>query len=439
MEEYDFGNAESEDVIYPQSVTMPFLSARKMPDPFNPKVTIYEFFVDVRALPEMPMDANARPSSASKSARVYKSVRNSLLDGLNPDGTFNLDEPVTASLFGIKHLGINTIASKVEEIDKNTAVLHFNEGEGVMNGGHGLAIALETQKKIGPENMPPNFIKVSVVVGLKSDVISEVAGANNTSVQVKIASILELNGAFDAYKGELAGTNMESSIAWREGDFAPGKMKVEDLIAVLTCFRSDVYPPDNSRRSPHKAYAYKTGVMEEFRRDQDGYAALIPRLREILEFQDYVRTQPKAEYNQAGGRFGALKFVDSVFVDAKGDLRKKRLDDFVMPYTGEKVTHRLNIAAVYPILAAFRLLLRRNASGDAFEWIMPFSEVKTLWNEISVKAMEATKIATNANNNVLNSLAMSRPHWQNMLTIVENAMLRHALKMSQAETVAALN
>lgn len=399
-----------------------------MQDPFNKGVFLYEFLVDTRQIPDMPVDANARPSDAAKNRRVYKSVRHAALDG----GT-DLDEDVTPGLFGYKHLGINVIASQIDEVDKNIAVLHFRDGEGVMNGGHGMAILRELQKDPGAAGMPENFVKVSVIVGLDDSVIPEVAGANNTSVQVKVASLLELKNAFKPFKDALKDTNMERTVQWREGDDAP--FKVEDLIAVLTCFRSDVYPTSDYRRTPHNAYAYKAGVVDEFRRDTAGYHALAPRLREILEFQDYIRTQPKKEYNEAGGRFGSLKFVDSVFVDAKGDKRTKRLPDYVMPFTGDRVTHRLNIAAVYPILAAFRLVMSKN--GDSFEWGMPFEEVKALWDEISLEVMDTTKNACNEAGNNLNALGKSRPHWQNVQRIVENAMLRRELKASRAETAAA--
>ena len=70
----------------------------------------------MREIPEMPVDANARPSDASKDRRVYKSVRHAALDGAT-----NMDEDVTPGLFGYKHLGINVIASAVDEVDQRTA------------------------------------------------------------------------------------------------------------------------------------------------------------------------------------------------------------------------------------------------------------------------------------------------------------------------------
>ena len=416
------GNAMTEET----SVTLPFLSSRKLQDPFNQSIITYEFRVDTREIPDFPTDANARPSDAAKKRRVYKSVRNAALDGL-----LDPDEEVTPGLFGYKHLGINVIAESVREVDKRTAVLHFKPGQGVMNGGHGIAILRELQEDPGANEMPSNFIKVSVVVGLDRNVIPEVAGANNTSVQVKAQSLLELKGAFAPLKAALKGTRVENQIQWREGD--EGSIKVEDIVAALTCFRSDIYPVGNRRRTPHNAYAYKTGLIDEFRKDISGYHALASRLPEILEFQDYVRTQPKKVYNDSGGRFGGLKFVDSIHTDSKGERRKSPLPPFVMAFIGEKVEHRLNMAAVFPILAAFRQLIRRKvdtddqgnpAAGASFEWVIDFKDVKLLWDEIAVEVMHTTKDACANAGYVLNALGKSRPHWETVERIVENTVTR---------------
>jgi len=389
-----------------------------MADPFDKAVTTYEFRVDTRKIPDLPTDANARPSDAAKQRRVYKSVRNAAMDG-----ALDRDEEVTPGLFGHKHLGINIIADRVDETDKNTAVLHFKDGQGVMNGGHGLAILRELQEDPGAIKMPENFIKVSVVVGLDDDVIPEVAGANNTSVQVKMQSLLELKGAFGSLKAALAKTRLANAVQWREGD--QGNVKVDEIIAAMTCFRSDVYSVNDRKRTPHNAYAYKTGLIDEFRRDCEGYDALAPRLPDILEFQDYVRTQPKKVYNESGGKFGSLKFVDSIFSDAAGEKRLKPLSPYIMPFTGDAVEHRLNMAAVYPILAAFRALIQKKGKG--FEWIIPFADVKSLWDSIAVEVVEATKSQCAAEGYNLTALGKSRPHWDTVQRIVAIAMMRREL------------
>ncbi len=406
------------------SVKLPFLSARKLSDPFNKSIITYEFRVDTRELPDFPVDANARPSDAAKTKQVYKSVRNSVLDGsLNPD------EDITPGLFGYKHLGINVVADRVDEIDNKTAIIHFKQGQGVMNGGHGLAIIRELQQNPGISEMPQNFIKVSVVVGLPVDTVFEIAGANNTSVQVKQSSILELSGAFEPIKNALKDTPLHNNVQWREGE--DGIIKVEELLAVMTCYRSDIYQPDDKKKMPIKAYSSKNLVLEDFHKDMEGYYALLDILPQILEFQDFIRTQPKKMYNEKGGRFGSLKFVESIYTDVNGERRKKDLPSFVMPVSGERVEHRLSMVAVYPIHAAFRQFVE--LKDDKFKWNMSFRDVKKFWEQIAVEVVESTRNTCGELKFNLNGLGKSVVHWGNVQDIVQKAITERENQLLRQE------
>ena len=422
-----------EGLVQTPKVTLEFLSARKLADPFNGGVITYEFRVDTRKIPEIQTDANARSPEAARNRRVYRAVKDAALDGaLGLDG-----ESVTPGLFGYKYLGINVIAERVEERNNRTAVLYFRPGQGVVNGGHGLEILRDLQEEYGAEAMPQNFVKITVITGLDPAVIPEIASANNSSVQVKIQSILELEGAFDPLKKALEGTRMDGHIQWREGDVTPLNVKAEDVVAAMTCFRSDAYPIGQRHTALINAYAYKTGLLGNYRKEREGYHALAARLPDILEFMDYIRTQPRQTYNDAGGRFGSLKFVDSIYTDPKTEQkRKKPLPYFEMPFTGEpEVEFRLNIAAVYPILAAFRRFIVRE--GDTFKWTMPLDEIKAFWDRISVEVMDATRESCKNEGYNLNALGKSRPHWDAIERIVENATLKRELQAARAEVAAA--
>ena len=403
-------------------VELRFLSARKLQDPFGKPIVTYEFRVDTRQIPELPNEANARTADSGLNRRVYRAVKDAALDGdLELDG-----QTVTAGMFGYKHLGVNVIADRVEEATERTAILHFKEGQGVVNGGHGLKILkdLQNNPKYG-SRMPPNFIKVTVIAGLDRTIIPEISGANNSSVQVKAHSLLELEGAFEPFKQALKSTPLDGQVQWREGD--DGLVKVEDLIAAMTCFRIDAYPMGKRHTKLINAYAYKTGLLSVFREEMEKYHQLANLLPQILEFQDYIRTQPRKTYNEAGGRFGALKFVDSIYTDAKGNRREMPLPHFAMPYASEQgVEYRLNIAAVYPILAAFRRFITYSPSQE-FCWALPFPEVKVFWDEISVEIIETTKAACQNEGYNLNALGKSRPHWSEIERIIENAALRREL------------
>lgn len=406
------------DFEHDTAVELRFLSARKLQDPFGKPITTYEFRVDTRQIPDLPNEANARTADSGMNRRVYRAVKDAALDGdLELDG-----QAVTPGMFGYKHLGINVIADRVEEVAERSAVLHFKEGQGVVNGGHGLKILkdLQNNPKHSPR-MPPNFIKVTVIAGLDRSTIPEISGANNSSVQVKAHSLLELEGAFEPLKQALKTTPLEGCVQWREGD--DGAVKVEDIIAALTCFRIDAYPLGKRHARLINSYAYKTGLLAVFREELEKYHQLARLLPQILEFQDYIRTQPRKTYNEAGGRFGALKFVDSVYTDPKGSKRDTPLSHFEMPFSCEQgVEYRLNIAAVYPIMAAFRRFVAYDE--QQFRWTISFSEVKDFWDNISVEVVETTRTSCQNEGYNLNALGKSRPHWSEIERIVENATLK---------------
>jgi hypothetical protein len=232
---------------------------------------------------------------------------------------------------------------------------------------------------------------------------------------------LELEGAFEPLKQALKTTPLDGHVQWREGD--DGEVKVEDIVAAMTCFRIDVYPMGKRHTRLINTYAYKTGLLAVFREEKDKYHQLAGLLPQILEFQDYIRTQPRKTYNDEGGRFGALKFVDSIYTDGKGSKRDVPLPPFVMPFSHAlKVEYRLNIAAVYPILAAFRRFVEYEEGQ--FRWTMPFPEVKVFWDNISVEVIDTTRTSCQSEGYNLNALGKSRPHWDAIERIVENATLK---------------
>ncbi len=94
---------------------------------------------------------------------------------------------------------------------------------------------------------------------------------------------------------------------------------------------------------------------------------------------------------------------------------------------GEEVEYRLNAAALYPVLGAFRAFVERAEDGT-FRWIGGDVErVKAFWNEIVVEVLETTKESLADKGYALNALGKSRSHWTNIQRIVENALLRNQI------------
>jgi hypothetical protein len=395
----------------PCSIRLPFLTARKTVDPFDKEIVTYDFRVDTRKLPDMPPDANPRSPDVAENRRTYKLVRDAALEA----GEM---EQVTEGLFGYKNLGINVIAERVEETDKQSAKLYFVPGQGVLNGLHTLDILRDLQQnKI--DEMPPNFVRVTVFTRYPGEAIAETAGANNNSVQVRQESLLNLHHDFDSLKESLG--EYAEKIAWREGDNAD-RMPVADVLAALTCMRSDKYPTSgDNKRMPIGAYERRFMLFNDFRSEMEEYNAIGKLAIDILDLMEYVQFKPKTEYNKAGGKFGALKIVDSTTTKPNGEVRKKKLEPFkgiIGDYQGD---HRLTSVATYPILGALRIFMRRRDidGKPAFEWAAPPAEIKKFWDSICVEIVRMSTDALYGNSNKLNALGKDRTHWQNLQNFIK--------------------
>lgn len=337
----------SSDITY---IDIPFLHSRKFDDPFNPAVVSYLLYVDTRYVPDFPNEPNARPSDYRENAPVYRAVKASVLD-----------EDVTPAMFGYKHLGINLIARRLHPISEKVARVYFGEDDGCINGGHGVRILRETQKSIGAENMPPNFVKIFVTTGLPHEVIPEIAGANNASIQVKTESLLDLADKFEPLKKAMANSPIGTDgVAWREGEKG---LPVVDLLAMINCFRAA-----HLGGNPIESYYIKGRVVDAFREKPETFYAVAPILPDLCKLMDAIRIEGQAPYNQrASGNFGLLRFVQKKEKRSKGQVSV--IDNGVcLEFTGKTATHALSYAAAYPIFAAFRLLVTYDEERNSYAW-----------------------------------------------------------------------
>ncbi|MXZ86929.1 MAG: hypothetical protein F4Z02_14905 [Acidimicrobiia bacterium] len=350
-------------------------SARRMPDPNFGGAETHYMLVPASEFPVgIPLDANPREPNVNRP--VYRDVSRSLRQQDDSvEGTFHL-----------KHRGITVVASAVSksrearEDGMDVYELHFpsDSGYGIVDGGHSYAIVCQAvEEGMAPSN---EYIRLEVMTGLPAaDLITEIAGGRNTSIQVQAKSLLDLKNEFQFLKDALAPDGWADRIAWHENQ--EGDVDVVDIIAIMSCFDIAGHPDRSSH--PVDAYRRKASMIDRFEKDSDRYRRLTPVLRDILHLHDLIasdsewRWQEMGGVSGSGGKYGALEMVEQV---------KQGRPKFKFPFLeGVESSKRLRRPALFPILASFRLLLVQSLQGAPYgqyqgvEWRDGFDSVKELW------------------------------------------------------------
>ena len=350
-------------------------SARRMPDPNFGGAETHYMLVPASEFPDgIPMDANPREPNVNRP--VYRDVSKSLCqqDG-SAEGTFHL-----------KHRGIAVVASAVSKSQQSrddgmdVYEIHFPPefGYGIVDGGHSYEIVRKAvQEGVAPAN---EFIRLEVMTGIPAaELITEIAGGRNTSMQVQAKSLLDLNKEFEFLKAALSPGEWAERVAWHEGQ--DGEIDVVDVIAIMSCFDIAQYPDRNSH--PVDAYRRKASMIDRFQKDPDRYRRLTPVLRDILHLHDLIASDSENRWQQiggasgTGGKYGRLEMVETT---------KPGRPKFEFPFLeGASSDKRLRRPALYPILASFRHLLVQSPQGAPYgqyrgvEWRDGFDGVKELW------------------------------------------------------------
>jgi hypothetical protein len=135
-----------------------------------------------------------------------------------------------------------------------------------------------------------------------------------------------------------------------------------------------------------------------------------------LVLHDLIRSEAKQYWNEEGGSFGKLAFVEH---------RKRGLE---LPFIGQQTECRLTNGSLYPIMAAFRWMVEPDSKSGKFKWRGGFRAVKSLWEESAVELLKMTKQASDELGRNPNAVGKSRNHWANLFARVAMRDLAKRMK-----------
>ena len=357
-------------------IRLPTDQFRSMPIPgqsLGEKPTkLYNCFVKVEDLPpELAdwMQVNPRmPQRKGEAKKVTGKVAQRIMNTLR-------DDP---GVFVLKNQGIFVLVDHAEHVKEaggeGFLVMRLTDKSkhGVVNGGHTLHASLQVVEdgELGEAATP--YVRLHILESVDPDRIVDLAEGLNRSLQVKDASLANLEGEFEAIKSAMEGKQGADRISYTMGD--EGDIDIQDVLARMAALNVKLYPDEF--KSPNVVFGQPNKVLAEFQADIEAeedkgystYRLLTPHVHEILALYDRVASEA-SKTSHKEPRLGQLGKERGKNKQAKNPKPAPFAD-------GVTIERRFFVGLIYPIFAAFRANIDQKAwAKGKFQWIMPPEEL----------------------------------------------------------------
>lgn len=269
---------------------------------------------------------------------------------------------------------------------KNIVEIEFTQPDihGNIDGGHTLKAILENSNaQLVPDN---RYVFFEIFTGISSPV--ELAAARNTSVQVDLKSIEELNKSFEILKKVMKPNDLTNTkdplhffdrIAFRMNEnLDKNPIDVREIIAILNMFNQTIYPIRQtdgqlSITQPIQSYTGKETSLKRYL-TMGGKSAdskqsniekrtkiienMTPILPEIFELYDLIERDFPSKVNATNRKYGSKKYskFDSNRTVGNAVFSKKDLL-YLVPR-----------GIIYPVLGSFRALVEVDEASGLYKW-----------------------------------------------------------------------
>jgi len=248
----------------------------------------------------------------------------------------------------------------IVDIELSDTLIHGN-----IDGGHTLRAILNLSNDGLLSD--DRYVFMEIYTGIDTPV--ELAAARNTSVQVDLKSIEELQKSFGVIKEVLKDMPFSNKIAYKMNehyneDFIP--IDVREIIAIMLMFSQDVYPfkkPDGILNDiqPIQCYTGKEASLKKFLNiDKEDREKMIkdmyPVLKDIYDLWEKIEINYSKYATAAGKKLKNRKVIKSGKNIKNTSLFYQTEMDYVVPR-----------GMIYPVVAAFRSLIKVDDLGK-YSW-----------------------------------------------------------------------
>ena len=245
------------------------------------------------------------------------------------------------------------------------------EVHGNIDGGHTLRAILDAKSK--NTLSADRYVFMEIIVGLDSPV--ELAAARNTSVQVDLKSIAELENSFEVIKDAFKDLPFADRIQYKMNDSNISEIDVREIIAIMIMFSQEIYPFKTSQgvlseMQPIQCYSGKEASLRKFlkcntvdvKKQKTNREQMVQKMTsvipDIFRLWEEVETTFATVSGQAGKRYGTRKYSKFHNGDVVG---KSFFEEKDLSYIVPK-------GIMYPIVGAFRALILTDEESGEYYW-----------------------------------------------------------------------
>lgn len=349
-----------------QQIKMKAKEFKKMVDPNQPDSKRMKFvcYAQAKSIPqEIDQWMGTNPREQKMTTNVAIKIKSSLAENNN---------------FHELNRGIVMSAEKAKwDNQTEELILFFDNPEihGNIDGGHTLRAILEA--KNSNTLASDRYVFMEIIVGLDTPV--ELAAARNTSVQVDLKSIAELENSFDAIKEAFNGLSFSHRIQYKmnehynEADIS--EIDVREIIAIMLMFSQEIYPYKNSQgvlteTQPIQCYSGKEASLRKFlncNASQEEMKKInrermvkrmSPIISDIFTLWEEIETTFASISKEAGKRYGTRKYAK---YQGGTEVGKSFFGENSLQYIVPK-------GIMYPVVGAFRALVAIDENDGTYIW-----------------------------------------------------------------------
>lgn len=341
-------------------------SFKKMDDPTGlPDGHVkYVCYVKANSIPQEMNDwFSTNPREQKMSTNVARKITESLRDN---DNFHELNRGVLISALDVKY----------DNATKELCIM-FDDPEihGNIDGGHTLRAILSAN--ISHALNENRYVFFEIITGMDSPV--ELAAARNTSVQVDLKSIAELENSFEEIKSAFEGLSFANRIQYKMNEHYNDEninpIDVREIIAITAMFSQSMYPYKTSlgtlnEAQPIQCYSGKETTLRKFlnmdsfdkhqqKINRDTMVKMMkPIIKDIFDLWETVELEFAATANATNRRYGTRKYSKY----HNGDVVGKTM-------FGEKeVSYVVPKGLLYPLVGSFRALVKVDNKTGLYEW-----------------------------------------------------------------------